>query len=79
MPIEKVIGDLENPQRKESLRPLQLTPQEKKVSSDLVLPPDLQELKEIHFKHTGKQLSEPELIELSTRLLNLFRVIGKSY
>jgi len=54
MPIEKVIGDLENPQRKESLRPLQLTPQEKKVSSDL-------------------------LIELSTRLLNLFRVIGKSY
>ena len=38
---------------------------------------ELQELKDIHLENTGEEMSDQEALEMGTRLLNLFRVIGK--
>ncbi len=35
----------------------------------------IKELKQIHFKETGKMLSDQEALEMGTRLLGLFRII----
>lgn len=35
----------------------------------------LEELKQIHFKKTGEQLSNEEVLEMGTRLLNLLKII----
>jgi hypothetical protein len=38
---------------------------------------ELEELKRIHQKHMGEALSDTEAIEMGTRLVTLFRIIGK--
>jgi len=37
----------------------------------------LEELKQINFEKTGEKLSEQEALDMGTRLINLFKVIGK--
>jgi hypothetical protein len=38
---------------------------------------ELEDLKLIHQKHTGEVLSDEEAVEMGTRLVTLFRIIGK--
>jgi hypothetical protein len=38
---------------------------------------DIEELKQIHFKESGEKLSNVEAWEMGTRLIKLFRIIGK--
>jgi len=37
----------------------------------------LEELKQIHFKKTGEQLSDKETLEMGIRITNLLRIIAR--
>lgn len=37
----------------------------------------LEELKQIHFKKTGKQLSDEETLEMGIRVINLLRIVAR--
>ena len=37
----------------------------------------IEELKQIHFKKTGEQLSDEEALEMGTRLINLLKIVSK--
>lgn len=39
---------------------------------------EINELKQIHQKHTGEMLEDKEAREIATRLYKLFKIIGKT-
>lgn len=58
----------------ESSHPHNLT----KLEPQMFLPKEtLEELKQIHFKKTGKQLSDEEALGMGIRIVSLLRIIAK--
>lgn len=44
----------------------------------LIKEADLEELKYIYLKHYGTSLSNKQVLDLGTKLVNLFKIVAKS-